>query len=461
MQIALTHTYFLDEDPHEREVMKPYPPLGILYLSAWLKQHNIDVRVYDTTFSTYHKLIEWLDLNRPPVLGIHCNLLTKYTVLKLIQFCNQNNIIAVLGGPDASTQVEEFLDYGADAVISGEGEEALLAVIQRLAQGGRDLKGIANVAWRDAEGKIVQNPRQSSRHRLDEFPFPDRDAIDMEKYLSAWEEHHNQRSISLITARGCAFACKWCSHSVYGHSHRRRSPENVIEEIKQVISEFRPTHFWIADDVFTANTIWIRKFTRLLQQENLTIKYECIGRADRLSEETMKLLRKSGCYRLWIGAESGSQRILDAMSRGVTVAEVMQAREWCRRYQIEFGTYLMFGYPGEEMADVQATVDFIRDLQPDQYFTTVAYPLRGTDLFDEINERVIYTSQWDQHLQRELEISGRFTRRFYHYAAQKAACLYRLRQLDRQGGGFLRKIYYRARSLHCELNMRRLAHVRT
>lgn len=202
----LTHTYFLEEDEHEKRIMKPYPPLGLLYLSAFLKQRRIDVEVYDTTFSGYPALVACLEEKKPAILGIHCNMMTKYTVLKLIDYCREKGIISVLGGPDASTQVEEFLRYGADIIVSGQGEEPLLAALEALKiRTKHELFDIPNLSFKDGQGNIVQNPRQASRRQLDEYPFPDREAIDLFKYPDAWEKHHGQRPVSLITARGCAF----------------------------------------------------------------------------------------------------------------------------------------------------------------------------------------------------------------------------------------------------------------
>ncbi|RMH93483.1 MAG: radical SAM protein [Calditrichaeota bacterium] len=462
MKLVLTHTYFLEEDAHEKRVMKPYPPLGLLYLSAYLKQHQVDVQVYDTTFSSFPELIAYLEAEKPDVLGIHCNLLTKFTVLKLIRYCRSKGIIALLGGPDASTQVQEFLDYGADIIISGEGEEPLLAVLKALGKGDKHhLQGIPNVSFRDEGGAIVQNPRQASRRHLDEYPFPDREAIDLHRYLDTWERHHGVRSVSLITARGCAFTCKWCSHSVYGHTHRRRRPEKVVEEIQMLRERYRPTHLWFADDVFTVNKRWLLHFHQLMSEAGIRLPFECIARADRLDEELVEVLKDLGCYRIWFGAESGSQRILDAMSRGVTREQIADATRWCRKHGIQAGYFVMFGYPGEELPDIYQTIEFVRDQQPDVYLTTVAYPLRGTALYEEIKDRILYPNGWTSHLQRELDIQGRFPRRLYDYAARKLASEYRRMELRHTRRHPLRQMLHALRSAYCDLRMKQLSHRRT
>ncbi|MEZ4748259.1 MAG: radical SAM protein [Calditrichia bacterium] len=462
MKVLLTHTYFLAEDAHEQQIMKPYPPLGLLYLSAYLKENQIDVSVYDTTFSTYDELVRHIDEQRPAVLGIHCNLLTKFTVMRLIQHCQLRGIISILGGPDAATQVAEFLNYGADIIVSGEGEIPLLAVLKRLeTHAPTDLGDIPNVSYKTANGRVIQNPRQASRLRLDDFPLPDRDAIDLEKYLGTWEKYHGQRSISLITARGCAFTCKWCSHSVYGHTHRRRRPENVVAEIQLLVERYRPTHLWFADDVFTVNKHWLKKFNGLMRDAGIHLPFECIARADKFDEEIAILLKDLGCYRVWFGAESGSQKILDAMSRGVTKAEIADATRWSQQNGLQAGYFVMFGYPGEAIEDMYETIEFVRDQQPDIYLTTVAYPLRGTALFDELKSQVKYQNGWETHLQRELDIRGRFTAPLYQCAVKKLASEYRQRQLKSSPQELPKRVYHALRSAYMDFRIRRLAHLKT
>jgi radical SAM superfamily enzyme YgiQ (UPF0313 family) len=232
-------------------------------------------------------------------------------------------------------------------------------------------------------------------------------------------------------------------------------------ELKDLIREYNPDYLWIADDVFTANKYWLRKFNDLLEENNIQLPYECIGRADRLDEETVGLLKKSGCCRIWFGAESGSQKILDAMSRGVNLEQVRQAVKWCKAYEIECGIFVMFGYPGEEIEDIYSTIEFIRDLQPDQYLTTVAYPLRGTALYEEIEDQIIYHSEWENHLQRELEIKNRYSRLLYSYAIKKTASEYRKKQLDMSIKNGVKHLYHSLRSFYCDYRIKQLAQIRT
>jgi radical SAM superfamily enzyme YgiQ (UPF0313 family) len=454
MKIVLTHSYFLEEDEQEKSIMKPYPPLGLLYLSAYLKQNKIPVELFDTTFSSYSNLISYLDSQKPDVLGIYCNMMTKFNVLKLVVYCKKNKIISILGGPDAATQAEEFLNYGANIIVVGEGEKTLKTIIENLEnKKSTELNDIPNIIYKNNSGTIIRNERIMERVHLDDYPYPDRQATDINRYLDTWEKHHRMRPISLITARGCAFKCKWCSHSVYGHTHRRRTPQNVVDEIKEIVKNYNPTHLWYADDVFTVNKRWLEKFNNLMKNSNLLLPFECITRADKFDAETAKILKELGCYRVWIGAESGSQKILDSMSRGVTIQQVENSVNLCKELGIQVGMFFMFGYPGETIEDINESIEFVSTLQPDQYFTSVAYPLRGTALFDETKEELIIDKKWIDLIQNEIEIKNRFTKPLYDFVAKKMASEYRKKNLSVSP----KWIYHVVRSMYCDYKINQLS----
>lgn len=458
MKILLTHTYFLEEDEQEKNIMKPYPPLGLLYLSAYLKKNNIPAKLIDTTFMNYGELESEINKEKPAVLGIYCNMMTKFNVLKLIDYCKKNKIISVLGGPDAATQYEEFINYGADIIVAGEGERTLKVIIERLHnRNSTEMENIPNIIYKNKLDKIILNERKPERVHLDEYPFPDRQSIDINKYLDVWEQHHGMRPVSLITARGCAFKCKWCSHSVYGHRHRRRTPKNVVDEINLIVKDYNPTHLWYADDVFTVNKRWLVKFNNQMKASNLYLPFECITRADKFDAEIVKILKELGCFRVWIGAESGSQKILDSMSRGVTKQQVADAVGLCKKSNIQVGMFFMFGYPGETIEDINESIDFVSQLQPDKYLTTVAYPLRGTQLYDEVREHTIAEKKWQDIIQNEIDIKNRFTKPLYQFAAKKMASEYRKKKLSLSP----KWIYHATRSIYCNYKMNKLSNILT
>ena len=417
--ILLTHGYFLQEDPHELKVMKPYPPLGILYLSSYLKSRGFGVDVLDTTFSDKESARAYIERTRPPVVGIYTNLMTKLNVLPMIGWCKAVGAQVILGGPEPPHYADEFLGAGADVVVIGEGEGALEELLPALrTHGPHRLHGIPGIAFRDEEGNTVRNPSRPQLRDLSTLPFPDRESIPMERYLETWERHHGARSLSLITARGCPYTCKWCSHSVYGNTHRRRSPENVLAEVELVLEQYKPDRLWYADDVLTIHKGWTLKYAALLKEKGIRVPFECISRADRLDDEVIEAIREMGCARLWIGSESGSQRILDGMDRRARVEDVQAKTHKLQAAGIETGMFIMLGYEGEDISDLKATVDHLKKADPDLFLTTVAYPIKGTPYYNEVESRVVTELPWQDRTDRDLTVAGRHSKRFYAHATR-------------------------------------------
>jgi radical SAM superfamily enzyme YgiQ (UPF0313 family) len=223
-------------------------------------------------------------------------------------------------------------------------------------------------------------------------------------------------SVSLITARGCPYTCAWCSHAVYGYSHRRRSPQNVAEEVACILESYRPDMLWYADDVFTIHPRWLYAYADELRRRGIRIPFETISREDRLDERIIRTLADMGCFRLWIGSESGSQRVLDAMQRRTDAARVREMVHLLQKYGIQAGLFIMLGYAGETMADLEATAEHLKTANPDLFLTTVAYPIKGTPYYDQVADRVIPLKPWDQGSDRDLTVAGRHSRRFYSFA---------------------------------------------
>src|SRR5450756_686502 len=232
--------------------MKPYPPLGILYLSSYLKTKGFEVGLFDATFSSRQGFQELLTRVHPPVVGIYANMLTRRAVLRMMRDCREQGAIVVLGGPDPANYPEEYLSRGAHVIVIGEGEQTLEELLLHMRQHDLDsMERIRGIAYHSEDGSVVRTEPRPYLPDLDALPFPDRTAIEVERYLSAWRGRHGTGSLSLITARGCSYHCAWCSHAVYGYTHRRRSPKNVADELEQILATHRPEAVWYADDVFT------------------------------------------------------------------------------------------------------------------------------------------------------------------------------------------------------------------
>jgi radical SAM superfamily enzyme YgiQ (UPF0313 family) len=419
MDVLLSHGYFLAEDPGEKEIMRPYPPLGLLYISSFLKSKGFSVGVFDTTFRTKNELIAYVEKHSPKIVALYCNMMTRVHVLSLAAKLKTLGVYVIVGGPEPVNYAQEYLERNVDVVVSGEGEETMAELVPHLHKHGLNrLHEIEAIVFIDDDGKLIRNAPRPKIKNLDSLPFPDREAIEIEDYLSIWREHHGQGAVSLITARGCPFKCNWCSHSVFGHSHRRRSPKNVVEEIAFIKERYDPELLWFADDVFTIHRKWFFEYSQLLKDRGLVIPFETISREDRLDEEVITELASIQCYRLWVGAESGSQRILDLMERQTDAARVREMILRLQAHGIQAGTFVMLGYEDEEMADLDATLEHLKDALPDQLLTTVAYPIKGTAYFKKIEKRINRLHVFSESSDRDLIISERRTKKFYDYARQ-------------------------------------------
>ena len=392
MDLLLTHGYFLHEDAKERQIMKPYAPLGLLYLSSHLRARGFGVEIYDSTFGSREELFRILETEKPATLGIYANLMTRPNCVAILQRAVACGWRVVVGGPEPANYTEQYLQSGAHHVVPGEGELALEAI----------LRGAA--------------PTRELIADLDAQPWPDRERIDMDRYLRAWRERHGVGSISVITARGCPYHCRWCSHSTYGKTHRRRSPVGVVDEVEWILDRYAPEQLWMADDVFTIHHGWLDEYAREMKRRGLRVPFECITRADRMNERVAAQLAELGCFRVWIGSESGSQRLLDAMERGVTLAQVRDAVAQLKVNGIAAGMFFMWGYEGEEIADIEATYEHVNACTPDVFFTTVSYPIKGTPYHEEVAPKLVQLGAWATGTDRDVQIRGRHSRRFYQIA---------------------------------------------
>jgi len=415
--LLLTHGYFLYEDPKERQIMKPYVPLGILYICSHLRSKGFAVEVFDTTFSTPQDLIRHLQTEKPSVLGVYANLMTRKKVIEFVRIAREAGWKTVVGGPEPGAYVREYLEAGADVVVMGEGELTMEELLPALRQNGNArLAEIKGIAFLSEGGQAIETAPRPQISDLDAQPWPARDAIDAMRYVRTWREVHGKGSLSMITARGCPYRCKWCSHQVYGMTHRRRKPRAVVDEVEWLLATYQPDMMWIADDVFTIHHGWLREYAAEMRRRHLRVPFECISRADRLNAEAADLLAELGCFRLWIGSESGSQKILDAMDRGVTVEQVQDSVALLKSRNIQTGMFLMWGYEGEELEDIEATIEHVKRSDPDIFFTTVAYPIKGTPYYKQVRDSLVQLKPWGETSDREITLTGRRSARFYEFA---------------------------------------------
>ena len=415
MDLLLANAYLLASDAEEQRIMRPHPPLGVLYLSSHLKARGFSVGVFDGTFQTLAAFEDVLQRQRPRVTGIAVNMMTKRNALAMIAIARRHGTRVVVGGPDPPHHARAYLEAGAHVVVIGEGERTLEELIPRLDTSG-DLSTVDGIVFRPPGGAIVQTAPRALLTDLDAQPFPDRSAIDLPAYLRAWRQRHGVGTVSLITARGCPYTCTWCSRSVFGESHRRRSVSNVADEVEAIVDRYHPERLWYADDVFAIHRTWTVNYARELERRGVRLPFECISRAERIDDAVADALASLGCFRVWIGSESGSQRILDAMKRRVAVDQVRDSATRLRRRGIEVGMFIMLGYDGEDVSDLRATVDHLKRTAPDVFLTTVSYPIKGTSYYAAIEHKLSAPKPWNESTDRDLVVRGRPIRKYYDFA---------------------------------------------
>ena len=362
MSLLFTHAYYLSDDLKEQRIMKPYPPLGLLYVSAYLKSKNIANEVFDSTFSSQEKQLNFIFEKQPTIIFIYTNLMTKVEVVKLLKLLKTKKFNfpkIVLGGPDVTYNIENYLQAGADFLVIGEGEETTFELYQTFIN-EKDYHKVDGIAFLE-NGKKIQTKSRIKFKELDALPLPNRDAIDMQRYLDTWKNNHGKSSMTISTQRGCPYTCKWCSTAVYGQSYRRRPAHLVAQEMKMLIEKYNPDAIWFVDDVFTISHKWLIEFHTEVKKQNAIIPFECITRAERLNDEILQLLKEIGCFRIWIGAESGSQKIIDLMDRRVDVDFVKEMIQKTNALGIETGTFIMLGYPGETKKEIYETIQYLKE----------------------------------------------------------------------------------------------------
>ena len=418
-QILLGQSYYLRFDPKLWEALQPYPPLGTLYAASWLRQHGYEVALFDAMLAESEA--EWevaLDEHKPRYAIIYednfnylskmCLLRMREAAFKMIEMAKTRGCVVILCGADATDHYAEYLEKGSDYCVLGEGEETLIELMNQLS-GKRETNHIIGVASRGT----VRPTRRPDITNLDKLPFPAWDLVDIGKYRSIWMKRHGYFSMNMVTTRGCPYHCNWCAKPIWGQRYNSRSPENVAAEMKWIKENFSPDHIWFADDILGLKPKWIETFAALLVEADAIIPFKCLQRADLVNENTAAALAKAGCKTVWVGAESGSQKILDAMDKGDTVEDIYNAARLLRENGIEVGFFLQFGYPSETWEDLQKTLTMVRECAPDDIGISVSYPLPGTKFFERVKLELGEKQNWVDSEDLAMLYRGPFPTEFY------------------------------------------------
>jgi radical SAM superfamily enzyme YgiQ (UPF0313 family) len=428
LKIQVGHSYFLRYDPKQWERGKPYPPLATIQVAALLREMGHELSLFDAMLAEgVEEYAGALDAAAPDLVVIYednFNYLTKMCLSRMrdaacqmiaeARACGARVIVA---GSDASDQPEAFLAAGADAVLVGEGIAALAALVDRLerrpdidtADWTAGLSGVATLVEGTTQlvrlGAVPPDPRVVGR--------PAWDLVDIERYRSLWQERHGYFSLNMAASRGCPFRCNWCAKPIWGNHYKQRSAEDVAAEMTYLKRTFRPDHIWMADDIFGFHVDWVTAFAGHLRESDGSVPFTIQTRADLGSERMVAALADAGCAEAWIGAESGSQRVLDRMNKGTTVAELIAARRRFGEHGVRVGFFIQLGYLGEQLTDLLATRDLVAEAAPDDIGVSVSYPLPGTKFYEEVKAQLGRKTHWRDSNDLAMMFRGAYDSDFY------------------------------------------------
>ncbi|HKF97761.1 MAG TPA: radical SAM protein [Steroidobacteraceae bacterium] len=428
LSILVCHSYFLRFDPKQVERGKPYPPLATLQCAALLRRAGHQVSLFDAMLAENLEGYErTLHSVQPQVVLLYednFNFLSKMCLGKMRSAACQMIAAAhgagarvIAAGSDVSDAPEPYLRAGADVALKGEGLPALLELVRRLdgapeastASLVREISGTATLTGQGVSA--INGAKLLPEVELSEGAAWD--LVDMDRYRAAWLSTHGYFSLNLAASRGCSFRCAWCSKPIWGNHYLQRSPAAVAQEMIYLKRTFVPDHVWFADDIFGFRVDWVREFAALTQAADGAIPFTIQTRADLLSERMAQALRDAACVEAWLGAESGSQRILDAMNKGTTVEQILTARARLKSAGIRVGFFIQLGYLGEELPDILATRELLTAAQPDDVGVSVSYPLPGTKFHELVKAQLGAKTHWQDSDDLAMMFRGTYSSEFY------------------------------------------------
>jgi anaerobic magnesium-protoporphyrin IX monomethyl ester cyclase len=421
--ILFTHSYYYKLDSKQWKNKMPFPPLGTLYAASLMRKNGFDVDLFDTNLLDNPKsIISKLATNQPNYLVIYddgFNYLTKMCLtnmreacFEMIQLAKKYNCKIIVSSSDATDHYEKYIEKGADFIIQGEGEITLSELITHLEE-NKSVESINGIVYKN-ESVIKVNPKRAVLQNLDELPLPAWDLVDMNSYKEVWEQSKQEFTLNLATTRGCPYKCNWCAKPIYGNRYNAHSPEYIVKEIAYLKEQFGVTRFWMCDDIFGLKPNWVQELNVELKKNNLKISYYIQSRVDLLlKEDTIDALAESGLEEVWVGAESGSQKILDAMDKGTKVEEIYEASNLLKHKNIKVALFLQFGYLTENQDDIQKTIQMVKELKPDNIGISVSYPLPGTKFYDKVKDDLKLKANWTDSDDFDMMFQGTYSSNYY------------------------------------------------
>lgn len=422
--VLFSHSYYYQLDPKQWKNKTPFPPLGTLYAASLLRKKNFNVSLFDTNLLNSPKQIESIiKEQQPKYLVIYddgFNYLTKMCLTNMRQACfemiqigKKHNCIVIVCSSDASDHFEKYLNKGADFIIKGEGEQTLLELLKILEKKENNFGSINGLVYKENDKHLVNKTREVLQN-LNDLPQPAWDLIDIDSYKNIWSKSGQKFTLNIATTRGCPYKCNWCAKPIYGNRYNAHTPQYIVDQIELLQEKFGVSRFWMCDDIFGLKPNWVQEFNQILKSRNLKINYFIQSRVDLLlKEDTIDALAESGLEEVWVGAESGSQRILDAMDKGTKIEEIERATQLLKSKKIKVAFFLQFGYLTETKEDIQKTIAMVKKLQPDNIGISVSYPLPGTKFYDKVKEDLKVKANWTDSDDFDMMFQGTYNTPYY------------------------------------------------
>jgi anaerobic magnesium-protoporphyrin IX monomethyl ester cyclase len=364
----------------------PFALLGLGYLGAILEKNHYEVDVIDCQVLklSYEDFRSEIGKHKPDIVGLTSTTLTYNPALELAKIAKEvlPECLILIGGPHVTFWDDKALEEcpALDVIIRREGEYTLLELVQKV-EAGESFDHVLGITYRKDE-KIVRNPDRPYIEDLDSLPFPARHLWPME-HLRKYED-----ILYLAASRGCVFWCEFCATvRMHGRKFRMRSPKNIVDELEFLHKTYGVTSFTFCDDAFTVEPAITEELCRLIIERKLKIKWNCGTRVDMLTKELLTTMRDAGCVSVWSGVESGSQKVLDAMHKGITTEQTMRVFGWIRELGLKPAPNVILGFPGETKESAWKTIKFVEEISPDEVgFYNIATPFPGTPLYDSVKK---------------------------------------------------------------------------
>ena len=402
--VLVAHSYHLPYDPKQLRKMQPYPPLATLYAATALRQSGISVAAFDPMLQEPSAFAAALAEHRPRILVVYeddFNFLSKMCLTRMREVAwemaraaTAMGAVAIVHGSDSTDHPALFLQNGFEYVCCGEAEQTLVELCQSIL-GGEEPPEIDGLVRRDTQGQIIRSPQRLAKNPgWTELPTAARDLIDLEPYRRAWIQAHEYFSMNMVSSRGCPYQCNWCAKPISGNKFHLRPAAAVAEEMKLLKEEFGAHHIWFGDDIFGLSQDWVRQFAGEVARRNAAVSFKIQSRANLMTASTAEHLKSAGCVEVWMGVESGSQAVLDAMDKGLDLSSVRAARARLKKAGIRACYFLQFGYPGETWVELQETIALVRETRPDDIGISFSYPLPGTVFYERVRQQLGLKRNW-------------------------------------------------------------------